>query len=181
MFNFLVHLNFTNHDLIFICIFQHTSLFEIDHLDFQQDHVSCSCVHVLTCPTNPWFHWERECFLNFCDSERVVFLNADVSQVCEKCVRSRVGALALDVDWDDWLSFTIRHRIRGHSHQVLLLRFVANSTRCNRWISCIFSDDTRIDVLHILPSVCFRVLTHTPCILLSESISLGLPRRHHQA
>ena len=42
------------------------------------------------------------------------------------------------------------------------------------------SDDTRLDVRHIVPSACVHVLTHTLCIHPSESISLGLPRRHHQ-
>ena len=43
------------------------------------------------------------------------------------------------------------------------------------------SDDNRIDVLHIVPGACVRVLTRTLCILASESIFLGLPRRHHRA
>ena len=42
------------------------------------------------------------------------------------------------------------------------------------------SDDTRIDVLHIGLGVCLHVPTRTLCILASESISLGLPRHHHQ-
>ena len=35
------------------------------------------------------------------------------------------------------------------------------------------SDDTRIDVLHIVPGVCLHVPTRTLCILASESISLS--------
>ena len=63
----------------------------IGHLDFQEDLVSCSNVHVLAHPTNPWVDWEREWSLNFHDSvfvsvflrhsELVVFL-AIVSQMC---------------------------------------------------------------------------------------------------
>ena len=40
------------------------------------------------------------------------------------------------------------------------------------------SDDTRIHVLHIGPGVCLHVPTRTLGILASESISLGLLRRH---
>ena len=59
-------------------------------------------------------------------------------------------------------------RVRGKLDPLLYVNFVH------------ISDDTRIDVLHIIPTGRFRVLTHTLCILPSESISLGLPRHHHQ-
>ena len=127
---------------------------------------------------NPWVwvDWERECFLNFRDSERVVFLpNADVSQVCEECVRVSVGAPALD-DWDDTTGLAL-----FHDQQQALLLLELSRVRDKLVDFVRIPDDTRIDVLHIVPNVCFRVLTHTPCILASESIFLGLPRRHHQA
>ena len=43
------------------------------------------------------------------------------------------------------------------------------------------SDDTRIDVLHVVPSACFRVLTHTLCIFVWSPSLLDFHLRHHQA
>ena len=138
---------------------------------------------MLAYPTNPWVDWERECFLNFRDSERVDFLpNADVSQVCEKCVCVvSVGVLAL-VEGD--------HTTRSLSRSDTGFGSLAtNPPSCGAgnlnalsqvdFVST--SDDIRIDVLHIVPNVCFHVLPLMPCILASASIFLGLPRRHHQA
>ena len=42
------------------------------------------------------------------------------------------------------------------------------------------SNDTRNDVLRMAQRECFRVVTHTPCIHSSGSISLGLPRLRRQ-
>ena len=74
----------------------------IGHLHFQEDFVSCSIVRGLAFLTNPWVDWERhECFLNFRDAERVVFLpDATVSRLCVVSV----CALALDVGWDAQLA-----------------------------------------------------------------------------
>ena len=72
-----------------------------------------------------------------------------------------------------------------HSHQVLLLLELSQVRGKLYALSqvdfVLISNDTRDDVLHIVPSACFRVLTHTPCILASESIFLGHPHRHPQA
>ena len=43
------------------------------------------------------------------------------------------------------------------------------------------SDGTRIDVLHVVPSACFRVLTHTHCIFVWSPSLLDFHLRHHQA
>ena len=118
-------------------------------------------MHALTYPTKPWVHKEREYFLNFRDSERVVFLpHADVT-----------GSLLHD---QTQIRFT-RSPFRTS------LRFVANSDARSQVDFVRISDCTRVDVLHIVPSACFRVLTHTPCILASESISFGLARLHRLA
>ena len=165
----------------------------IGHLDFQEDFVSCSNVHLLTYPTNPWVDWEREWSLNFHDSVLVsvflrhselvvVFLaNAIVSQVCAWSrsvqIHSVDGmtklALFLDQTQDSF---------RSH-HVLFLLELSLVHGTLNALSQVDFariSDDTRIDVLHIGPGVCLHVPTRTLCILASESISLRLPRRHHQ-
>ena len=96
-----------------------------DHLDFQVDRVSCSSVHVLKYPTNPWVDWEREWLLGFRDSERVVSLpEANVSRVCvrEKCVRSRSVHFRLTLMGITQLAlFHGQTQDSVHSQQVLLL------------------------------------------------------------
>ena len=113
--------------------------------------------------------------------------NADVSQVCEKCVWSLSVRLRWLFDWDFASVFLFHGQTQDSfcSQQVLLLPELSKVC-CTYDVLLLvdevcISDDTRIHVLHIVPNICLRVLTLTHCILLTESISFGLTRRHLQA
>ena len=113
----------------------------------------------------------------------IVFLaDAIVSQVCAWSrsvqVHSVVGTTKLAL-FHDQTQDSFR------SHLVLFLLELSTAHGKLYALSQVdfvrISDDTRIDVLHIGPSVCLHVPTRTLCILASESISPGLPRHHHQS
>ena len=85
-----------------------------------------------------------------------------------------VCALSLDVGWDD----TAGSLSRSDTRFVPLAIGPAPPYVLSQVDFVRFSDDTRIDVLHIVPSVCLRVPTRTLCSLAMKSIFLGLPHRH---
>ena len=149
-----------------------------------------SNVHVLTYPTNPWVDWERERLLNFHDSVLVsVFLrhselvvvslaNEIVSQVCAVQVPSVVGMTKLALFLDQTQDFVS-----------LSPCAVPSGTVSGSWYTlCVVAGGFRPyfrrysyrRASHPDQCVCLHVPTRTLCILASEPISLGLPRRHHQ-
>ena len=81
----------------------------IGPLDFQEDVVSCSSVHVLLAyPTNPWVDWERASLLNFHDSVLVTVFLRHSELVVVLCKRNRfTGVCVVSVcagslgGWDD--------------------------------------------------------------------------------
>ena len=149
MFNFFVYLHFANNDLIVIEISPSHVFVLIGHLDFQEDFVSCSSVHVLTYPTNPWVDWEREWSLNFHDSVLVTVFLRHSELVVVFLARNRFTSLCRAVGMTKLALFLDQTQDSFRSHHVLFLLELSPVHGTLYALSQVdfvrISDDTRIE------------------------------------